>query len=190
CGTAYLNRWARPGLRVAFISGPLPVARLLVARQDVMRSLPGREKIEVAKLLGEPHRLVDHALLLVVVADLDEAGKRKIFAQRMALKAVIGEQTPHVRMPGEQHAVEVVGFALEPVGARKHADDRRNRRRLADLDLHPDAQVLPGRKQVIDDVEAALAPRPVDGGDVDKAPELATLVVAQEGRDLHDVVRD
>ena len=40
---------------------------------------------------------------------------------------------------------------------------------------------------MIDHVEAPLAARPVDGGDVDEAPELAALVVAQERDDLHDV---
>ena len=43
---------------------------------------------------------------------------------------------------------------------------------------------------MIDDVEAPFAPRPVDRGDVDDAPELAALVVAQEGGDLHDVAGD
>src|SRR5262245_62334817 len=93
-------------------------------------------------------------------------------------------------MAGKEHAVEVVGFALEPVGAGEHADDRRHRRRLVDLDLYSDALVLLGREEMIDDVEAPLAPRPVDRGDVDDAPELAALVVAQEGGDLDDVASD
>jgi hypothetical protein len=54
-------------------------------------------------------------------------------------------------------AVRCTPIALEPVGAGKHADDRRDGRRLVDLDLHPDAQVLLGRQEVIDDVEAPLA---------------------------------
>ena len=40
---------------------------------------------------------------------------------------------------------------------------------------------------MIDHVEALLAARPVDRGDVDDADELAGRIVAQEGRDLDDV---
>ena len=46
-----------------------------------------------------------------------------------------------------------------------------------------------GRQEVIDDVEALFARRPVDRGDVDEAHELAARVVAQEGHDLDDVAR-
>jgi hypothetical protein len=66
------------------------------------------------------HRLRD-ALLVVVVADLDETGEREILAQRMPLEAVVGEDPPEVRVPGEQDAVEVVGLALEPVAPGRPA---------------------------------------------------------------------
>ena len=72
-------------------------------------------------------------------------------------------------MPGEDDAVEVVGLALEPIGGGKDADDRGNRRRLVDLGLDADAQVLFGREQMIDNVEAMLASRPVDRRDVEQA---------------------
>ena len=49
--------------------------------------------------------------------------------------------------------------------------------------------VLVRRQQMIDDVEALLARRPVDRGDVDEADELAARIVAQEGHDLDDVAR-
>ena len=163
---------------------------LLVPRQAVARTFPRREEIEIAEFLGEAHLLVHDALLLVVVTDLDEPGERKILAQRMALEAVIGEQPAHIRMAGEDDPVEIVGLALEPVGAGKDVDDRGDRRLLIDLELHPDAQVLLGREQMIDNVEAPLAPRPVDRRDVEQAHELAALVVAQEGCDLHDVASD
>src|SRR5919112_890491 len=41
---------------------------LLVARQHVIRALPGREEIEVAELLRELHGLVDDATLRGIVA--------------------------------------------------------------------------------------------------------------------------
>ena len=77
----------------------------------------GRQEIEIAELLLQLDRLVDHALRLVVVTHLDEAGQREILAQRMALEAVVGEDAAQVRMAGEQDAVEIVGLAFEPVGA-------------------------------------------------------------------------
>ena len=89
-----------------------PAARIIGA-------FPRREEIELAEFLVEADGLVDHPLLLVVVAHLDEAGEREILAQRMAVEAVIGQQPPHVGMAGEDHAIEVVALALEPVGARE-----------------------------------------------------------------------
>src|SRR6201989_2297970 len=47
---------------------------LLVARQHVIRALPRREEVEVAEFLGEIRRLVHDARLVLIVADLDEAG--------------------------------------------------------------------------------------------------------------------
>ncbi len=107
----------------------------------------------------------------------------------MALEAVVGEQPAHVGMAGEEHAVEVVGLALAPVGAGEHVDDRRDRRRLVGLDLHADAPVLLGREQMIDHVETPFPRRPIHRRDVDEAHELAALVVAQEGHQLDDVGR-
>src|SRR5262249_19339048 len=101
-----------------------PVARLLVPRQRIVRAFPWREKIEVPELLGQPDRLVYDALLLVVVTHFDKTRQGKILAQRVALESIVGEQPAHVRMAGEEHAVEIVGFALEPVGAGEDADDR------------------------------------------------------------------
>src|SRR5205807_7058745 len=95
-----------------------------------------------------------------------------------------------VRMAGKEHAVEIVSFTFKPVRAGKYANDRRNRCRLINLRLHADAQILLGRQEMIDNVEAALAAWPVDRGDVNEAPELAALVVAQKCDDLHDVVTD
>src|SRR5476651_1611324 len=112
---------------------------LLIARQDrIISSLPRREEIEFAEFLIETDGLIDHPLLLVVVTHLDEAGEREILAQRMAVEAVIGQETPHVRMAGEDHAVEVVAFALEPVGAGKQLDDRGHLGGLAGFRAQPD----------------------------------------------------
>src|SRR3954465_4519336 len=104
----------------------LSLGLFVAGQRHVAGALPRRKEIEIAEFLSEPHLVVDHALLLVVVAHLDEAGQREILAQRMALEAVVGEQPPEVRMAGEHHAVEVVGLALEPQRAREHLNDRRD----------------------------------------------------------------
>src|SRR5262249_56143884 len=46
------------------------------------------------------------------------------------------------------------------------------------------------REHVVADAEARCAARAVERGGGDQAPELAALVVAQEGGDLHDVAGD
>src|SRR5437588_4089472 len=117
---------------------------LLVAGKDIIRPLPRREEIEIAELLGEAHRVVDDALDLVVPAHLDESGEREVLAQRIALEAIVGEDATHVRVADEQHAVEVVRLALEPVGAGIDGDDRGHRRRLVGLDLDPHAPIQLG----------------------------------------------
>src|ERR1700730_11660155 len=96
---------------------------LLISGQDrIIGPLPRRQEIEFAEFLIETDGFVEHPLLLVVVTHLKEAGEREILAQRMAFEAVIRQQPPHVRMAGEDHAVEIVALAFEPVGARKHID--------------------------------------------------------------------
>src|SRR5690242_14577967 len=82
-------------------------AGLFVARQDVIRAFPRREKIEIAEFLREPDRIVDDAFLLIVVADFNKPGEREVLAQRMPLESVIGQDAAHVRMTGEQYAVEI-----------------------------------------------------------------------------------
>ena len=67
---------------------------------------------------GSFDRLVDDALLLVGVAQLDIAGQREVLAQRIALEAIIGEDAAQVGVAGEEHAVHVEHFALEPAGDR------------------------------------------------------------------------
>ena len=98
---------------------PVSPLRLLIARQHVVRPSQGDRKSKLRNSWAQLHRLVDDALLLVVVAQLDIAGEREVLAQREALEAVVGQDAAQVRMTGEEDAVQVEGFALEPVGAGK-----------------------------------------------------------------------
>src|ERR1700736_6580407 len=123
-----LSTYLRPGL-------------LIPGKHRIIRAFPWREEIEISEFLVEADRLVKHPLLLVVVPDLDKSGKWEVLAQRVAVEAVIGQQTPHIRVAGEDHAVEVVGFALEPVGAGKHLDDRGHLRSLIGFGAQTDARI-------------------------------------------------
>src|SRR6185312_11085638 len=156
------------------------LAGLLVAGNGAIHAFPGAQKIEAAIVLHQLYRLVDHALQLVVVSELDEASQRKVLAQRMALKAVIGEQAPEVGVVFEQDPVEIVGFALEPVGCRKQRDDAWHRRLRAGPDPHANPMIEPRAQQVIDDIEALIPLGIVDATNVDQAAEAARLVIAQE----------
>src|SRR3954471_5848145 len=90
-------------------------------------------------------------------------------------------------MPGKQDSEKVEGFALEPIGSRKHLDEARHRSRLVRLDFEPDALVHVRTKQVVDDVEPLLALRVVGAADVDEGNEAARGIIAQEARGPHDL---
>jgi hypothetical protein len=62
-------------------------------------SLPTARIIEIAEILRQFHRLIDHALLFFVIAKLDITGQREIFTLRMSLKTVIRQDAAQVRVP-------------------------------------------------------------------------------------------
>src|SRR3546814_12861216 len=74
--------------------------------------------------LDRGHRLVHHALLLGVVANLDVADEREILAERMAYEAVVGQDPAQVRVALEDDAEQVEGLAFEQVRARPQVGDR------------------------------------------------------------------
>ena len=77
----------------------LGIARLFIAGDGVIHAFPRTEEIEAAVFLLKMDRLVDHALQLIIVAKLDEAGEREVLAQRVPLEAVIGEDAPEIGVP-------------------------------------------------------------------------------------------
>ena len=146
-------------------------------------------KIELAEILGELHRLVDNALLDLIVAAFDEAGQREVLAQRMAFEPVIGEDAAEIGVVGEQDAIQIPGLALEPVGRAEHRGDRRHRREFVGRNLHANAHVVAERKQVVDHVEALFAFRIIDAADVHELAEQTVRRVAQERQHLDDRLR-
>src|SRR5688500_3764715 len=123
-------------------------ARLLIAGKKVLSAFPGGEVVEGTKLLRQPHFLVDDAFPLVVVAHLDMAGKGKILTQRMAGKAIVGENSPEIGMAGKQNAIKVERLALIPVGGGKNLDDARHRRLLIGFDLYAHPMVPVGTQEM------------------------------------------
>src|SRR3954471_602621 len=82
---------------------PNLLLRLLVTRQhhrrkDIVRAFPWAEEVEIAELLLQLDLFVNDSLCKVIVAHLDETGCRKILAQRMTLKTVVGEDAAQVRV--------------------------------------------------------------------------------------------
>jgi hypothetical protein len=70
---------------------------------------------DLARLDG--HRLIDHPLLLRVIAHFDIAGNREILAERMSDETVVGQNPTQVFVPRENDAEQVESLALEPVHA-------------------------------------------------------------------------
>src|SRR5471030_1262175 len=65
--------------------------------------------------------------------------ERIVLPLREPLPVVGHQDAPAIRMAREVHAEHVVHLALEPVGGRPDARDRRHRLILADAHLHADA---------------------------------------------------
>src|ERR1700722_18144773 len=90
-------------------------------------------------------------------------------------------------MVGESDAVHIEGLTLEPVGGRIKIDHGVNRRFLVRLQFYPDAAIFRQRQQMIDDIEALLALRPIDAANVDQDGKIAFGIVAQEFEYPHDL---
>src|SRR3546814_10752681 len=73
------------------------------------------------------------------IAQLDIARQREVPALRVALKAIVGQYATQIGMILEQHTVHVVDFALQPVGDRPDARERRHRRILVGRNAHTNA---------------------------------------------------
>src|ERR1700722_6590829 len=157
---------------------PTLVFRPLIPRQR--RGFPGAQEIELTEFLIEAHWLVAHALLRIVIAHLNETGHREVLAQRITIKAVVGQDAPQIRMTVKQHAKQVVNLTLVPVSARIDGSRAHDRRVDVGRDLDPDPTVQLRRQQMIDDVEALLALRMIDPRNIDDRNELSVRIVAQE----------
>ena len=88
-------------------------SNFLVSRERaVVCALPRAQEIEAAEFLRKLHRLINDALLLLVVADLDETRQREVLAKRVTAEAVIRKKAAQIQMAFEQNAVEIVSLPL------------------------------------------------------------------------------
>jgi hypothetical protein len=69
---------------------------------------------------------------------------------------------------GERDPVHIEGLAFEPVRSRKDAHRGGDGDVLVDFEFETDAPVPGERQQMIDNVEAFLALRPIDARNVDE----------------------
>src|SRR5262249_3781877 len=161
---------------------------LLIARQHVVHPLPRALEIEGAKLLRELDGLVDDALFLIVVAHLNVAREREVFAQWVALESVVSQDAAQIRVAGKQDAVHVVSLPFIPVGGREQIDDAWHGGGRVRLALDSQALVLARGEQVIDHVEALRALGIVDAAHIDKLLELAPAVITQLPQHIKDVL--
>ena len=86
-------------------------------------------------------------------------------------------------MSHKEYAEQIIHLPLIPVRAVVEIADGRDRRRFISVRLHADAGVVPDAEEVVDDFEAVVAGRVVDGGDVADLGELGGGVEFEVGHD-------
>lgn len=131
-------------------------------------------------------RLHHNPFLLLIVSDLRVSRQRKVLAQRVAVEAIIGQNTPQIRVVDKEDAEQIVHFALVPVGAIVQARDRGHRSSLVGVRLDADARVVADREHVVNNLEALVASGVVDGGDVGNAGELGGRMVLKKAEGGYD----
>jgi hypothetical protein len=159
---------------------------LFIAGQHVFRAFPGAHEIELAQILGQLDRLIDHALLFLRVAQFLIARQREVLAEGMPLEAVVGQDATQIVVAREDHAIHVEDFALQPARHRPQARHGRHRRMLGGRNLDQHAMVRRQREQHVDHLEALGAIGVVDAGHLHQL--LIGMLIAQDGQRLDDLV--
>ena len=86
-------------------------------------------------------------------------------------------------MSHEEHAKQIIHLPLVPVRAVEEVTDGRDGRRFIRVSLHADPSIVPDAEEVVDDFEAVVAGRVVDGGDVADLGELGGSMEFEVGHD-------
>jgi hypothetical protein len=158
----------------------------VVARSDL---LPRRTTtLKVPEGLRQLKRLNHNALLLFVESELGVAGQGEVLPQWVSVEAVVGHDAPQIGVADEEDTEHVVDLTLVPVGTVVEACDGGYGRGLVGVGLDADARVVADGEHVVDDLEALVAGRVVDSGDVADLCEFGGGVVFEEGEDGDDAV--
>jgi hypothetical protein len=157
-----------------------------VARSDL---LPRRTTtLKVPEGLRQLKRLNHNALLLLVESELGVAGQGEVLPQWVSVEAVVGHDAPQIGVADEEDTEHVVDLTLVPVGTVVEACDGGYGRGLVGVGLDANARVVADGEHVVDDLEALVAGRVVDSGDVADLCEFGGGVVFEEGEDGDDAV--
>lgn len=146
----------------------------------------GATTLKVSESLGQLERLDNDALLLLIIANLGVTSQREILAERVAVETVVGHDATKIGVADEEDTEQVVDLALVPVCAIVESAKRRNRSGLVGVGLDTNASVVADREHVVDDLEALVTGRVVDGSDVADCGELGGGVVFEEVEDGED----
>jgi hypothetical protein len=144
--------------------------------------------LKVSEGLCKLERLDNNALLLFVVSDFGVSGQGEVLPQWVSVETVVGHDAPQIGVADEEDAEHVVDLTLVPVGTVVETCDGRYWRCLIGVGLHADARVVADGEQVVDDLEALVAGRVVDGSDIADLGELGCGVVFEEGENREDAI--
>jgi len=139
--------------------------------------------LEIPECLAHFQRLNDYTLFLLIVPHFSIPSQREILPQRVPIKSVVGHDTAQVRMAGEEDTEQVVCLPLVPIRAIVKPSDGGNRSGLISVRLDTNTGTVPDREEVVDDLEAVVAGRVVNAGDVGDLCELRGGMVLEEGED-------
>jgi hypothetical protein len=144
--------------------------------------------LKVPEGLCKLERLDNDALLLFVVSNFSVSGQGEVLPQWVSVETVVGHDASQVGVANEEDTEHVVDLTLIPVGAVVKTCDGGYGRCLIGVGLHADARVVADGEQVVDDLEALVAGRVVDGSDIADLGELGCGVVFEEGENREDAI--
>ena len=130
--------------------------------------------------MSQFERLNNNTLLLLVVTDLSVTSKREVLAKRVAVETVVGHDATKIGVSDEEDSEQVVDLTLVPVGTIVKTANRRDGGGLVGVGLDTDTGVVTDREHVVNDLEALVAGRIIDSGDVADLGELGGGVVLEE----------
>lgn len=149
--------------------------------------LPSRATtFKVTEGLSQLEGLNNNTLLLLVVTDLSVTSKREVLAERVAVETVVGHDATEIGVSNEEDTEQVVDLTLVPVGTVVETAKRRDRSSLVGVGLDANTGVVADGKHVVDNLEALVAGRVVDSGNVADLGEFGGGVVLEEVEDGKD----